>query len=85
MRTGWDEMTLEEGQIYDICTRVWQSAVSLTALLVMSPLLVLIAVVIKLTSPGPVIYKLERVGKDGRVFDSYKFRTLYQGADSKLR
>ena len=78
-------MTLEEGQIYDICTRVWQSAVSLTALLVMSPLLVLIAVVIKLTSPGPVIYKLERVGKDGRVFDSYKFRTLYQGADSKLR
>jgi len=44
-------------------------------------LFVLVAVLIKLDSPGPVLFKQPRVGKDGRVFDMYKFRTMIVGAE----
>ncbi|RMD68139.1 MAG: undecaprenyl-phosphate glucose phosphotransferase, partial [Gammaproteobacteria bacterium] len=45
-----------------------------------SPLMVLIALGIKLTSPGPVIFRQERIGWDGRPFVIYKFRTMREGA-----
>ena len=51
------------------------------ALLVLSPLWLLIALIIKLDSRGPVFYKQERVGMDGRVFLFYKFRTMRAGTD----
>ena len=51
------------------------------ALLVLSPLWLLIALLIKLDSRGPVFYKQERVGMDGRVFLFYKFRTMRAGTD----
>jgi len=48
------------------------------ALLVLSPLLVGVALAVKLTSPGPVLFKQQRLGKDGKPFGIYKFRTMYQ-------
>jgi putative colanic acid biosynthesis UDP-glucose lipid carrier transferase len=51
-------------------------AVSTTALVLLSPLLFLVALLIKLTSPGPVIFKQRRYGLDGRVIDVLKFRTM---------
>ena len=45
----------------------------------------LLALVIKLDSPGPVFYKQERVGKNGRHFLMYKFRTMVTNADELLR
>jgi exopolysaccharide biosynthesis polyprenyl glycosylphosphotransferase len=51
------------------------------ALLVLSPLWLLIALLIKLDSRGPVFYKQERVGMDGRIFLFYKFRTMRAGTD----
>jgi exopolysaccharide biosynthesis polyprenyl glycosylphosphotransferase len=51
------------------------------ALLILSPLWLLIALLIKLDSRGPVFYKQERVGMDGRVFLFYKFRTMQAGTD----
>jgi exopolysaccharide biosynthesis polyprenyl glycosylphosphotransferase len=53
-------------------------------LTLLSPLWLLIALLIKLDSPGPVFYKQERVGMDGRVFLFYKFRTMRAGTDDKL-
>jgi len=50
-------------------------------LLAMGPLLAIIAVAVKLDSPGPVFYRQQRVGRDGRRFWMYKFRTMYQDAD----
>lgn len=55
-----------------------------SGLLLLSPLFGLIAVVIKLTSRGPVFYQQERVGKDGRVFGMAKFRTMRQNAHQEL-
>jgi lipopolysaccharide/colanic/teichoic acid biosynthesis glycosyltransferase len=51
------------------------------ALLVVAPLLLIAAIAIKLTSPGPVIYRQQRVGKDGHVFEVLKLRTMREGAD----
>jgi exopolysaccharide biosynthesis polyprenyl glycosylphosphotransferase len=57
--------------------------VSACALIVMSPILPIIALAIKLTSPGPVIYRQERVGHRGQTFYCLKFRTMRQDAESK--
>ena len=50
--------------------------VSLSALIVLTPLWLVIAIAIKLESKGPVIFKQERAGKDGKPFIFYKFRTM---------
>jgi exopolysaccharide biosynthesis polyprenyl glycosylphosphotransferase len=52
-------------------------------LVVVSPLLVLLAIVIKLDSKGPVIYRQERVGEDGKTFDLLKFRTMAVDAEKE--
>jgi exopolysaccharide biosynthesis polyprenyl glycosylphosphotransferase len=46
------------------------------------PLLLVISVAIKLTSPGPVLFRQRRIGREGREFEMLKFRTMYQGADA---
>jgi exopolysaccharide biosynthesis polyprenyl glycosylphosphotransferase len=50
------------------------------ALSLLAPLMVCIAVAIKLTSPGPVLFRQGRVGRSGKRFDMLKFRTMYDGA-----
>jgi exopolysaccharide biosynthesis polyprenyl glycosylphosphotransferase len=56
---------------------------SLAVLIFLSPLLLLISVAIKLDSPGPVLFKQVRVGKGGRGFMCYKFRSMRQGAEEE--
>lgn len=53
-----------------------------STLLVLSPLFPLIALAIKLNSPGPVLYRWKVVGQDGRYFTGYKFRTMVVNADA---
>lgn len=56
-------------------------SVSLISLALLSPLMLLVALLIRLDSPGPVFYKQERVGKDGRVFTLRKFRSMREDAE----
>jgi lipopolysaccharide/colanic/teichoic acid biosynthesis glycosyltransferase len=65
--------------------RLFDIVVSATALLILSPLMILVAIAIKLESKGPVIYKSKRVGTGYRIFDFLKFRSMYTGADAKLK
>ena len=55
---------------------------SLALLAVLSPLLFLIALLIRLDSPGPSLYRSQRVGRKGRIFVCYKFRTMVSNADA---
>lgn len=64
--------------------RAFDIIIASLALLILSPLWLLIALLIKLDSKGPVIYKQERVGMDGRIFLFYKFRTMRADADDRL-
>lgn len=54
-------------------------------LIVFFPLLILLAAAVKATSPGPALYKQERVGKDGQLFKMLKFRTMIDGSDNQLQ
>jgi len=63
---------------------VLQMLLSLFALVLLSPLFVLIAIAIRLTSSGPILYRGERVGQDERSFTMYKFRTLTVGAEQEI-
>src|SRR5215831_5472907 len=61
----------------------WESFFSiLLALIVFSPVFLLIALAIKLTSKGPVLFRQRRVGKDGRSFTFLKFRSMYVNNDT---
>ncbi|WP_418602708.1 sugar transferase [Mycolicibacterium sp. SCSIO 43805] len=62
--------------------RVFDVFFSSTVLLLGLPLLLPVAVAIKLTSPGPVFYRSERIGLDGKPFQMIKFRTMIDGADN---
>jgi exopolysaccharide biosynthesis polyprenyl glycosylphosphotransferase len=52
--------------------------VSALALLALSPLMIAIAIAVRLSSPGPVLFRQRRVGRDGHPFDLLKFRTMYE-------
>lgn len=64
--------------------RALDLAIVVTALVVASPLLLLIALAVKLTSPGPILFRQERVGAMGRHFQMLKFRTMVQDAEARL-
>ena len=67
-----------------ILKRTFDLVVSALAVTLLLPLWLLIALLIKLDSKGPVMYTQERVGMDGRLFLLYKFRTMIANADSEL-
>ena len=56
---------------------------SFLALIFVSPLLLIVAFLVKKDSPGPILYKQQRIGEDGRRFNLYKFRTMKVGAEEK--
>ncbi len=59
--------------------RLMDIVVALGSIVIVSPFLILIAFVIKLDSPGPVIFRQKRIGLNGVLFEIYKFRTMYCG------
>lgn len=63
--------------------RIFDTLLAATVLLVLSPLFILIAMTIKLTSPGPVFFRQERVGVHGRRFTLLKFRSMVQDAEQR--
>jgi lipopolysaccharide/colanic/teichoic acid biosynthesis glycosyltransferase len=65
--------------------RLFDIAVSGSALLVLSPLFMVVAAVIATGSKGPVIFKSKRVGTGYKVFDFYKFRSMRSGASAELK
>jgi len=64
--------------------RFFDIAFSSTVLIFGLPLLVPVAIAIKLTSKGPVFYRQERIGLDGHPFEMIKFRTMVDGADKMV-
>ncbi|WP_100615818.1 sugar transferase [Confluentibacter citreus] len=56
---------------------------SIVALITLSPILFVIAILIKMDSKGPVLFVQERVGKNNKDFNIYKFRTMYEASQTK--
>ncbi|MBF0760370.1 sugar transferase [Dysgonomonas mossii] len=64
--------------------RIFDIIISLSALIVLSPFLILIMVLIKLESRGPILYKSKRVGSNFYIFNFLKFRSMYIDAEERL-
>jgi lipopolysaccharide/colanic/teichoic acid biosynthesis glycosyltransferase len=66
----------DEGEPDALQRRLFDVGIATIGLVTFSPLLTLVALLIKLESPGPVFFKQKRVGKHGRLFEVYKFRSM---------
>ena len=72
------------GGSYPVVKRVFDVVMSLAALLLLSPVIMLVAAAIRLDSPGPIVFRQTRLGKNGRPFTFYKFRSMYHRSDSSV-
>jgi lipopolysaccharide/colanic/teichoic acid biosynthesis glycosyltransferase len=68
---------------FHVSKRALDIAVASALLLVLSPVIVCVALLIKLTSRGPVLFKQRRAGAGGTTFTMYKFRTMHDGAEGQ--
>ncbi len=66
---------------YEIIKRGIDLVVSFVGLILLSPLFLIIGILIKIDSPGPVFFRQERVGKEGKIFKIWKFRTMRENAE----
>lgn len=69
--------------IYSMYKRILDVSVVLLGLIILAPVFLIIAILIKLDSAGPIIFKQSRCGKGGRGFALYKFRTMVKDAENK--
>ena len=67
--------------VYRVIKRCLDLAVAGLGLLILSPLLLIVGLLVRLTSPGSVFYPWNVIGRGGRLFRGYKFRTMVQNAD----
>lgn len=79
----------EQNKIDEVFTipkgkRIFDIIISLSALIALSPFLILIMVLIKLESRGPILYKSKRVGSNFYIFNFWKFRSMYIDAEERL-
>jgi exopolysaccharide production protein ExoY len=72
------------GPVGGIAKRAIDIALSLTALVLLAPMMVMVAVVISVAMGGPIIFRHDRIGFNGRMFRCYKFRSMVVDADEVL-
>ncbi|MDU5261238.1 MAG: sugar transferase [Clostridium celatum] len=70
-----------EFSLYEVIKRLIDVVCSFLGVLVLSPLFIIIAIIIKTTSKGPVFFSQKRVGKNGKEFNMYKFRSMVVNAE----
>ncbi len=66
-----------------VLKRIFDLVVATSILVVTSPFLLVVVIMVKLSSPGPVIFRQTRIGRDGNEFQMWKFRTMVRDADER--
>ena len=79
-----NEFNYEKERVYLIVKRLIDIVICLIALFFLWPILLLISIIVKIDSNGPAIYKHYRLGKNGKIFGIYKFRTMVSNAEEIL-
>ena len=75
------EIKRRKRETYLVIKRGLDIVFSFLALIILSPIFLIIGILIKIDSPGKVFFKHKRIGKDGKYIYLYKFRTMYENAD----
>jgi lipopolysaccharide/colanic/teichoic acid biosynthesis glycosyltransferase len=78
------EQARRAGQASDLGKRLFDLVVASACVLMLSLLLAAVAVLVRLTTPGPAIFRQIRLGRDRRPFTFYKFRTMYDGSRDEV-
>src|SRR3989338_7920544 len=79
-----EEIVIRISVQHDWIKRTFDLCFALSVLLFGSPIFLLISLLIKCTSRGPILYRQERVGRGGELFYCYKFRSMFCDADRRL-
>lgn len=74
----------KEKPVYDVCKRIFDVVMSTIALILLSPVFLVVAIAIKAQDGGNVIYKQTRLTKGGKEFGMYKFRSMCMNAEDML-
>lgn len=74
-----------KNMVYSITKRGLDIILSTIALIVLSPLFLLIGIIIKIDSKGPVLFAHKRIGKNGKMIKIYKFRTMFENAEDMIK
>lgn len=77
--------SVPQNQVGIFFKSIIDKALSLIALVVLSPVFLVTAIAVKATSPGPVFFRQKRVGKNGKAFYIYKFRSMYADAEERKK
>jgi sugar transferase (PEP-CTERM system associated) len=72
-----------KGRLLQTGKRLLDLAAALIGVILALPLMILVALAVRLDSPGPVLYRQQRVGQHGRLFNLFKFRSMRQDAEAK--
>ena len=70
--------------LYEFFTAVYNVSSAGLGLLILSPLMLIITAAVKLSSPGPALYRGQRVGRNEKIFNILKFRTMKVGSEAKI-
>lgn len=70
--------------IYHSVKRVFDFLAATCGIIILSPLMLIIAILIKSEDHGPIFYKQKRIGQNGKAFEMYKFRSMFVNADQML-
>ena len=79
------ELTMaRESRFYQVLKRGTDIAVALFLLVLFLPIIPVVTILIKLDSPGPLFFRQKRVGRNGKIFDFFKFRSMFSGAENVI-
>jgi|HubBroStandDraft_3_1064219.scaffolds.fasta_scaffold28925_2 lipopolysaccharide/colanic/teichoic acid biosynthesis glycosyltransferase len=84
----WRQLLNQIAELHTIPTPLYRDVMdrtlALIALVVTAPIMLLIALIIRLDSPGPALFRQKRIGQGGKLFDFVKFRTYYRDAKQRF-
>ena len=81
VKNNLDYSLVRESIVYNVYSRILDIGLSLIGLIIGIPLVIIFGILIKLEDKGPIIYKQERVGKHGKLFNVYKLRSMRVDAE----
>lgn len=80
-----NDKVVEAKPVYEFFKRAFDIFCSFLGLVVLSPVFIIVAILVKATSPGPVFFAHKRVGKDGKTIYIYKFRSMVINAEELIK